>query len=172
VRRIVSIDFAVHPRVRQVCHALGLARYDRHVWSSRRGAHRAARRRLAPFPHVTLVVGDARRWLPSIVARLAAEPARVGVLIDGPKEAEQLRLAERLLGVSPHVVFAALDDIGPMFDDEGRHARFVDSPFAAFATSDREFFDRYGWINAGRLPERMIGRPDHTGYGLGVLINR
>lgn len=171
VRRIWSVDLSVHPMWQRVQGALGLKTYSRHVWSSLRGGARSAKARLAPFPRVTLLHGDACEALPPLAARLAGEGARIGVVIDGPKGAEQLQLAEQLFAISPQVRFAALDDIGPMFDAEGRHDRFRSSRFASFATSDAVFFDRYGWINAGRLPGRMLGRPDHRGYGLGVLVN-
>lgn len=171
VRRIWSVDLSVHPLWQRVQGQLRLRTYSRHVWSSMRGAADRARVRLAPFPHVTLLHGDAVDMLPPLVARLAGEGARIGVVIDGPKGAEQLQLAEQLFALSRQVRFAALDDIGPMFDAEGRYERFLSSRFASFATSDAAFFERYGWINAGRLPGRMIGRPDHRGYGLGVLVN-
>ena len=75
-----------------------------------------------------------------------------------------------MLALSPQVLFAALDDVGPLFEAEQRHSRFLASPRAVFVTSERRFFDRYGWVNAGRLPARMIGKPDHTGYGMGVMV--
>lgn len=171
LRRIWSVDLSVHPYWQRVLGLLRVKTYSRHVWSSRRGAAGQAKARLAPFAHVTLMRGDAFDRLPPLVTRLAREGARMGLVVDGPKGADQLRLAEQLFALSPQVRFAALDDIGPMFDAEGRHAQFRRSRFARFATSDEAFFERYGAINAGRLPARMRGRPEHRGYGLGVLVN-
>jgi hypothetical protein len=172
VKHIWSIDQAVNPRWQRPLGMLRIKRYGRGVWSTEKQAKRIARARLAPFANVDLMYGDACVKAPRLVTKLAARPARIGVVIDGPKGDEQLRLAEQLLDSSPNVAFAALDDVGPMFEVEGRHSRFMASAFAAFATSDRQFFDRYSWINAGRLPARMIGKPEHTGYGLGVMLNR
>jgi hypothetical protein len=171
VRRIWSIDQAVNPRFQRILGVLRLKHYGRYVWSSDKRARQIARRRLLPFPNVTLLRGDANEKLPELVDRLVGEGARVGLVIDGPKGDEQLRLAEAAMRRSPLVTFAALDDVGPLFDGEGREARFRGSPYAAFVTSDRQYFDRYGWVNAGRVPERMAGRPEHTGYGMGVLVN-
>lgn len=172
VRRIWSVDQAVNPRWQRLLALLELRRYSRFVWSSEKRAKQIARARLASFPQVTLVRGDAFERVPPLVTKVVHEPARVGIVIDGPKGEEQMALARQLLALSPQVCFAALDDIGPMFDVEARHARFCASPYAAFATSDPAYFDRYGWVNRGRLPSRMIGKPEHTGYGLGVLVNR
>lgn len=172
LRRIVSIDDAVNPRWQRLLAVLHIRHYSRFVWSSEKGAARIAKARLAGFPHVTLVRGDAFRKLPAIVNRIASEGGRIGLMIDGPKGELQMQLADQLLAVSPNVRFAALDDIGPMFDVEKRHARFCAHPFAAFATSDRAYFDRYGTVNRGRLPGRMLKDPAHTGYGMGILVNR
>jgi hypothetical protein len=170
VKRIWSVDLAVNPVWAWALHWSGIKARDPFVFSSR-WAQRVARTRLSPFENVELVYGDALVELPAIVRELTQQNARVGVLIDGPKGASQLRLAHELLAHSPSVCFAALDDIGPMYDAHGRYAHFRSSPYAAFATSDHAFFNRYAWVNAGRLPARMIGRPDHTGYGVGVLVN-
>lgn len=172
VTRIWSIDQAVNPRWQRALGMLRIKRYGRYVWSSDKDAKRIARERLAPFSNVELLYGDACVKAPRLVARLAAEPARIGVILDGPKGEQQLHLAEQLIELSPQVAFVALDDIGPMFEIEHRHSRFLASRFAAFATSDRAFFDRYEWINAGRLPARMVGKPEHTGYGMGVMVKR
>lgn len=172
VARIWSVDQSVNPRWQRLLGVLRLKHYGRHVWSSAKRAKQIARTRLAPFPHVTLLRGDAFDKVPPLVQRLATGASRVGVLIDGPKGEDQLRLADQVLELSPQVVFAALDDIGPMFDAEGRYARFCADPRAVFATSDRAFFDRYGWVNGDRLPGRMVGKPAHTGYGLGIMVNR
>jgi hypothetical protein len=171
VRRIWSVDDAVNPRWQWPLAKLGLKHYSRFVWSSEKRAKQIARERLAPFPHVTLVRGDAHEKVPAITRRLAQEGSRIGVLLDGPKGEEQLILAEQLLREFRAVAFVALDDIGPIFDVEKRGERFRASRYATFATSDREFFDRYGWINRGRVPERMAGDPAHTGYGMGILVN-
>lgn len=168
--RIVSIDQAVNPRWQRLLGGLRLKRYGRHVWASDKHARRIATERLASYRHVSLLRGDALVELPKIGAILAAEGERIGVVLDGPKGDDQLRLAEQMLALSPQVLFAALDDVGPLFEPEQRHSRFLASPRAVFVTSDRRFFDRYGWINAGRLPARMIGKPDHTGYGMGVMV--
>lgn len=172
VKQIWSVDDAVNPWLQWPLAVVGLRHYSRFVWSTEKRAKRIARRRLAPFQHVTLVRGDAHRQVPRIVARLSHQPARVGVLLDGPKGEEQMVLAEQLLRGCPAVAFVALDDIGPIFDVEGRGERFRASRYAAFSTSDAAFFERYGWINHDRVPERMAGDPTHTGYGMGVLINR
>jgi hypothetical protein len=172
VKRIVSIDDAVNPRWQRLLAVLRIRHYSRFVWSSEKGAARIARQRLSGYPHVTLVRGDAFRKLPSIVTSIVREGGRIGLLIDGPKGELQLQLADQLLALSPSVAFAALDDIGPMFDVEARHARFRAHPLAAFATSDRAYFDRYGHANRGRLPGRMLKDPAHPGYGMGILVNR
>ena len=169
VKRIRSVDLA-DPIWARPLHWLRIRHRDPHVFSSR-WAQRAARERLSRFPNVELIYGDASFKLPLIVRELTERHARVGVFIDGPKEAAQLGLAHELLGHSPLVRFAALDDVGPIFDGGGRYARFRSSPYAAFATSDHEFFDRYSWVNATRLPVRMARKPEHTGYGVGILIN-
>jgi hypothetical protein len=96
---------------------------------------------------------------------------RIGVFIDGPKKEQQLRLAHRCLHMSPLVRFAALDDIGPMYDNGERYRNFQASPYAAFCTSDAKYFHRYSWLNRGRLPARMLNDPDDLGYGVGVLVN-
>lgn len=171
VKRIWSIDQAVNPRWQRPLGMLRIKRYGRYVWSSDKRAKAIAGQRLAPFDKVTLLRGDACIKAPRLVSRLIGEPAGAGVVIDGPKGDEQLRLAEQLLRLSPQVRFVAVDDVGPMFEVERRHSRFLQSPYAAFVTSDREYFDRYSWINAGRLPARMIGKPEHTGYGMGVMVN-
>lgn len=168
VRHIWSVDLSVNRRWERLRNALGLRIEGPYVWSHRRNAHAVARARLQPFDNVSLIIGDAHDELPRLLATLGS--ARVGVVIDGPKRDAQLQLAERLLRSSRNVAFAALDDIGPIYDDEQRHARFAAHPLSVFATSDRAFFDRFGWINAGRLPARMIGRPEHTGYGMGVMV--
>jgi hypothetical protein len=170
--RIWSIDQAVNPRWQRLLAILGLRHYSRFVWSSEKRAAPIAAARLAPHGNVTLARGDAMVEMPKVAARLVAGGARLGVFIDGPKGEEQMRLAERLFAISPQVRFAALDDIGPIFDRDGRQARFRASRFAAFATSDAAYFSRYSWINRGLVPERMVGEPGHTGYGVGVLINR
>jgi hypothetical protein len=172
VKRIWSVDQAVNPRWQRVLGMLKLKHYGPYVWSSGKRAKQIARARLAPFPHVSLVRGDALEKVPPIVRRIANGSARVGIVIDGPKGEEQLRLANQLLDLSPDVAFAALDDVGPMFDAEGRHAKFRGSSRAVFATSDHAFFDRYGWVNGDRLPNRMVGKPEHTGYGMGIMVNR
>jgi len=171
VPRIWSIDQAVNPRWQRLLGVLRLKRYGRYVWSSDKNARVIARARLSAFSNVTLLQGDALVEMPRLAKTLARRSMGIGLVIDGPKGAEQLRLAEELLRQHPQVRFAALDDVGPMFDAEGRHSRFSASRHAAFVTSDAAFFDRYSWINAGRLPSRMMGKPEHTGYGLGVLIN-
>jgi hypothetical protein len=171
VRRIWSVDDAVNPRWQWPLAKLGLRHYSRFVWSSEKRAKQIARERLAPFANVTLVRGDAHEKIPAIIGALEPD-ATVGVLLDGPKGEEQMVLAERLLRDYRAVAFVALDDIGPIFDVEHRGERFRASPYATFSTSDREYFDRYGWINQGRLPDRMAGDPAHTGYGMGVLINQ
>jgi len=172
LRGIWSVDQAVNPRWEWLLAALHLKHYSRFTWSTEKRARAEAKVRLAPFPYVRLVRGDAHVRLPRLVARLAGQQARIGVLLDGPKGEEQIRLADRLLEASDRVRFVALDDIGPMFDYEARGERFRAHPRAAFATSERRYFDRFGWVNQGRLPERMIGRPEHTGYGMGILVNR
>ena len=171
VKSIWSVDDAVNPLWQRPLALLAIRHYSRSVWSTEKQAKQIARERRTPFANVRLLRGDANRKLPRLVSRLARDGARVGVLLDGPKGDEQMRLAERLLRECPAVAFAALDDIGPMFDIERRGERFRASRYAAFATSDRAFFDRYAWINRGRLPARMIGAPGHVGYGLGILIN-
>lgn len=170
VRRIWSVDRAATAGER----LLGLANAEsaRYLWPRSRKAHEVAAGRLKGFPHVTLVRGDAFDEVPALVDRLAAEPARVAVLIDGPKAGPQMVLAERLLAQSPQVRFVGVDDIGPKYDAEGRYRRFRRSPSAVFATSDRAFFDRYRAINDGRLPAFMARNPASTGYGLGILVNR
>lgn len=170
VRRIWSVDDAVNPRWQWPLAKLGIRHYSRFVWSSDKRARSIARERLMPFPHVTLVRGDAHQKVPAIIGALEPD-ARVGVLLDGPKGEEQIILAERLLRENPFVAFVALDDIGPIFDVEHRGERFRASPYATFSTADRDYFDRYGWINQGRLPDRMAGDPRHTGYGMGILVN-
>lgn len=172
VKHIVSIDDAVNPRWQRLLAVLHLRHYSRFVWSSEKRAAQVARARLASFPRVTLVRGDAVRELPAIVKRIERERGRVGLLIDGPKGELQMQLADQMFALSPSVVFAALDDIGPMFDAEGRHANFRAHPQATFATSDREYFDRFGQTNRGRLPGRMANDPAHAGYGMGILVNR
>jgi hypothetical protein len=170
LRGIWSVDDAVSPRWQWPLAKLGLRHYSRFVWSTEKRAKHIARERLAPFSNVTLVRGDAHVKVPKIIRDQVTPDTRVGVVIDGPKGEEQLRLAETLLERFPGIAFIALDDIGPIFDVEQRGERFRASPHAAFATSDRQFFDRYGWINRGRLPPRMIGDATHTGYGMGILI--
>lgn len=170
VRRIWSVDDAVDPRWQWPLAKLGIRHYSRFVWSTEKRARAIARERLAPFANVTLRRGDAHQKLPAIIAALEPD-ARVGVLLDGPKGEEQILLAERLLREHRSVAFVALDDIGPIFDLEQRGARFRASPYASFSTADRDFFDRYGWVNQGRLPHRMAGDPRHTGYGMGILID-
>lgn len=172
VRGIWSVDHAVNPRWEWWLAKLRIKRYSPHTWSTSHRAHSVARARLSPFRHVHLVRGDAHVRLPRLASRLLRQGASVGVLLDGPKGDEQLCLADRLLSLSPRVRFVAVDDIGPMFDREGRGVRFRAHAGAAFATSDRAFFDRFAWVNEGRLPGRMAGRADHTGYGMGVLVNR
>jgi hypothetical protein len=124
------------------------------------------------FPSLRRSVRIAQHQIktPKIIAGLERD-ARVGVLLDGPKEEEQMILAEQLLREYRSVAFVALDDIGPIFDVEHRGELFRASPYATFSTSDREFFDRYGWLNQDRLPPRMLGDAGHTGYGMGILIN-
>lgn len=172
VSRIWSVDLQVNPVQAWLLARLGIRRLDPHVWSTRRRARQMAQRRLSRFRHVELAHGDAMHKLPAMVAALAGQGARVGIVIDGPKEERQMLLAHQLLALSPAVCFAALDDVGPMFDESDRYARFVSSPYAVFATSDRSYYARYGWVNGGRLPGRMRGKPNHTGYGLGILVNR
>jgi hypothetical protein len=170
VRGITSVDLAYSAWDRWL-QRLRLRRRDPFVFSSR-WAQRVARQRLSPFPKVHLRHGDAMVVLPRLVRTLTARGGvRIGVFLDGPKDAAQLALAHSLLQMSPQVRFVALDDIGPIYDGGGRYARFRSSPYALFATSDRDYFDRFGWVNAGRLPPRMLGHPDHTGYGVGVLAN-
>lgn len=171
LQRVWSIDDAVNPRWQRLLAILRIRRYSRFVWSTEKRAERIAKARLAGFANVTLLRGDAFDKLPGLIRRLSSEGKRIGLMIDGPKGELQMQLAEQAFAVSPLVAFAALDDIGPMFDAEQRHARFVASPHAAFATSDSQYFDRYGSVNRGRLPGRMIDDPAHRGYGLGVLIN-
>lgn len=168
--RIWSTDLATGA-VEEWLIGMRLRHRPDHVWSGQRGARAVAAQRLRPFPHVTLTRGNALSTLPRVVARFAAGGSRIGVLIDGPKEAAQLQLAEQLLAVSPNVRFAALDDIGPKFAD-GRHDRFRRSRYAAFATSDAAYFERYRWVDRDRLPDYMRRVPNHAGYGLGVLVNR
>jgi hypothetical protein len=171
VSRIWSVDDAVNPWLQWPLAKLGIRHYSRFVWSTEKGARQVAKERLRPFANVTLVRGDAHVHIPRIVARLASQGESVGVLLDGPKGLEQMLLAERLLREFHQVRFVAVDDIGPIFDIEGRGERFRASPYAAFATSDTAFFERYGWINQARVPARMSGQPTHTGYGMGILIN-
>lgn len=172
VRSIWSVDEAVNPRWQRLLAILRLKRYSRFVWSSDKRARYIARARLQPFSRVTLARGDAFQKLPGMVRRAGRDRVKVGILIDGPKGESQLELAEAMLRLSPLVAFVAVDDIGPMFDVEGRHARFCASPYAVFATSDRRYFERYGAINAGRVPPRMLANPEHPGYGMGVLVNQ
>lgn len=169
-RHIWSIDEAVNPRWQRPLAVLGIKRYSRYVWSTEKQAKRIARARLTPFSNVTLLRGDACVRLVPLVARLARASARIGVVLDGPKGDDQLRLAEQLLAASPQVTFVALDDVGPMFEVEGRYSRMLRHPATVFVTSDARFFERYSWVNAGRLPARMIANPDHTGYGMGVMV--
>jgi hypothetical protein len=171
LRHIWSIDDAVNPRWQWLLAVTHLRRYSRHVWSTEKRAKEVARARLAAFSNVTLLRGDGFAKLPPLVRRLAGEGQRIGLLIDGPKGELQLRLAEQAFALSPLVTFAALDDIGPMYDAERRHAQFMASGGAVFATSDARYFDRYGSINRGRLPGRMLKNPAHRGYGLGVMVN-
>lgn len=171
VRHIWSVDRAATPW-EQLLARLRLSESARYVWSSRRRARAVAAARLRTFPQVTLIHGDAFGEVPPMVTRMTREPARIGVLIDGPKEGPQLKLAEQLLALSPNVCFVAIDDIGPKYDADGRHRRFRRSPYAVFSTSDRAYFERYSWVNAGRLPAFMIRNPASTGYGLGILVNR
>lgn len=166
--RIVSIDLAytaLSTRVRQ-----WLRLRDRYVFTTR-WAQAVASERLAQFSHVQLKHGNAVRLMPAMVRRLTRSGLRVGLFIDGPKQSAQRDLAHRCLELSPLVRFAALDDIGPMFDHGARYERFLSSPYAAFATSEPRYFSRYARINGGRLPERMRDDPGHCGYGVGVLIN-
>lgn len=171
VRRIWSIDHAVNARWQRVVSSLRLRNYSPHVWSTEKRAEEIARSRLARFEHVTLIRGDGFDQLPPLIRRLSAGGQRLGLFIDGPKAELQMRLAEQALTCSPLVAFAALDDIGPMYDGEQRHARFIASRYAAFATSDPRYFDRYRGVNGARLPRRMLENPAHRGYGVGVLIN-
>lgn len=83
-----------------------------------------------------------------------------------------MRLADELLAHSPLVQFVALDDVGPMFEVEGRYSRMLANNNTVFVTSDARYFERYSWVNAGRLPARMVGKPGHTGYGMGVMVRR
>lgn len=172
LRRIWSIDDAVNPRWQWLLAVTRLRRYSRFVWSTERRAKQIARARLAEFSNVTLLHGDGFRKLPRLVSDFAASGQRIGLLIDGPKGQLQMRLAEQAFSLSPLVVFAALDDIGPMYDAEQRHLHFTSSPYAAFATSDERYFNRYASVNRGRLPARMLRDPAHRGYGLGVMVNR
>ena len=169
VQRIWSVDLAVTPL--RAWYLRWFGERNRHVWSTASGAQAQARSRLSAFPHVELVHGDGTLELPKLARSLTAAGFRVGVLIDGPKEAAQLQLAETLLAATPLVRFAAIDDVGPLMGDGTRYARFLSSPYAAFATSDRDFFDRYAHVNGGRLPDRMRAQPAHTGDGVGILIN-
>lgn len=163
--RIVSVDLTVTRWQRWLHRRLGTR--DKQIWCVAQGGPQQVRARLASYPQVELLSGDGVRVLPQLVRKLTATGSRVGVLIDGPKEAAQLQLAQSLLAGSPLVCFAALHDIAPRFNEGARHARFLGSRYAAFATSDRRFFDRYHSVNAGRLPARF----EDTGDGLGVLIN-
>lgn len=169
VRRIWSVDLAVTPL--RAWYLRWFGERNRHVWSTANGAQAQARRRLSAFSQVELVHGDGTLELPKLVRSLTGAGSRVGVLIDGPKEAAQLHLAETLLAATPLVCFAALDDVGPAMGDGTRYARFLSSRYAAFATSDRDFFDRYVHVNLGRLPDRMRAQPAHTGDGVGILVN-
>jgi hypothetical protein len=167
---IWSVDDAVSPRWQWLLAVLHIRHYSRFVWSTERRAKDVARKRLAPYPNVTLVRGDAHVKIPRLVREAQTRGARIGILLDGPKGEEQMQLAERLLQQFENVAFVAVDDIGPIFDVEGRGARFRASQYATFATSDRPFFDRYGWINKDRLPKRMQRSPGHSGYGMGILV--
>jgi hypothetical protein len=171
VRRIWSIDDAVNPRWQWLLAVTHIRRYSRYVWSTEKRAKEIAHARLAAFSNITLMHGDGFDKLPPLVRRLAGEGQRIGLLIDGPKGELQLRLVEQAFALSPLVAFAALDDIGPMYDAEQRHARFMASGRAVFATSDPQYFDRYRSINRGRLPGRMLKNTAHRGYGLGVMVN-
>jgi hypothetical protein len=144
----------------------------RHLWPARRRAGEVAAERLRCYPRVTLAQGDAMVELPRLISAWSASRARIGVLLDGPKEEPQLRLAEQLLAMSPRVAFVALDDIGPKYDAEGRLERFRRSPYAAFTTADPAFVQRYRWIDRERLPDYMRVVPNHPGYGMGILVNR
>jgi hypothetical protein len=143
---------------------------DRLVFTTR-WAQNVARERLGRYEHVTLLHGDAHRLMPRVVRRLVRQGLRVGLFIDGPKREPQLRLAHTCLRLSPLVCFAALDDIGPRFDAGERHAHFRSSPYAAFSTSDAEYFSRYSWVNGDRYPGNMGADPINLGYGVGVLVN-
>ncbi len=107
----------------------------------------------------------------AVTRELLRDGHAVGVLIDGPKAEMQMQLADQLLSLSPLVRFVALDDVGPKYDAEGRHRRFRRHRHAVFATSDAAYFERYGWVNRGRVPPFMMRDLRHTGYGLGVLVN-
>lgn len=170
LKRIWSIDDAVNPRWQWLLAKLQIRHYSRHVWSTEKRASEIAGRRLETFAKVALLHGDASRRVPELLERLERERPRVGLLIDGPKGAEQLQFAEATFRQFSSVLFAALDDIGPMFDYEDRYARFAASPHAVFATSDRRFLNRYRAINGTRLPLRMLTNEQHQGYGLGVLV--
>jgi hypothetical protein len=122
--------------------------------------------------NVTLLRGDACVKLAPLVTGLAKRQARIGVVLDGPKGDQQMRLADELLAHSPLVQFVALDDVGPMFEVEGRYSRMLANNNTVFVTSDARYFERYSWVNAGRLPARMVGKPGHTGYGMGVMVRR
>jgi hypothetical protein len=126
-------------------------------------------RRLAPFRHlVSLVDGDAFVEIPRILSSLDLNASRVGIFLDGPKEEPQMRLANQLLDMSPNIVFAALDDVGPRY--AGRFERLVTNRRAVFCTSDDDFYRRYGWVNQRRLPPGSEDRGSVMS-GVGVLVN-
>jgi len=71
----------------------------------------AAINRLAGYPNLEFKEGDGEKVVPQIVQSLP-DDARVGMLLDGPKEFAAMRIAQRCFGISDKVKFISIHDMG------------------------------------------------------------
>ena len=142
----------------------------------------AAINRLSHYTNLAFKQGDGEKVVPGIIHTLPKD-ARIGILLDGPKEFGAMRISKRCFSISDRVKFTAIHDMG-----EGALAVSTKPSTISsinqlrewknyiFNTDDIEFRKKYSYIDnelGGKDNEEWeeYKRKYPTGCGLAFLEN-
>ena len=142
----------------------------------------AAINRLSHYENLEFKQGDGEKVVPGIV-HILPQDARVGILLDGPKEFGAMRISRRCFAASDRVKFTAIHDMGegalavstkPSTISSIGQLRMWENYI--FNTDDKEFREKYAYVD-----EKLGGENNEewkeykkkypTGCGLAFLEN-
>ena len=146
---------------------------------------KAAVNRLSGYKNLEFKKGDGEKVVPSIVHTLPRD-ARVGILLDGPKEFPAMRISTKCFAISEQVQFTSIHDMGEGSLRVSSKASAISSIHQLrqwenyiFTTDDIEFRKKYAHVDnelgsyAGRKNPvwKEYKKKYPTGCGLAFIEN-